>query len=98
MTFVEAKLFSKLAKQSRNRCALKPRGLFKNNSREGSAMNTFGKRVAVIGAGPSGLAAARYLKAHGFVPVVYDRGERLGGQWSAVAAGETAMRANTKIG
>jgi dimethylaniline monooxygenase (N-oxide forming) len=58
-------------------------------------MNTFGKRVAVIGAGPSGLAAARYLKAHGFVPVVYDRGEGLGGQWSAVAASEAAMRANT---
>jgi hypothetical protein len=59
-------------------------------------MNTYSKRVAVIGAGPSGLAAARYLKAHGFVPVVYNRGERLGGQWSAaVVSSEASPRANT---
>ncbi|HWT29889.1 MAG TPA: NAD(P)-binding protein, partial [Propylenella sp.] len=44
-------------------------------------MTPYDKRVAVIGAGPSGLAAARYLRAHGFVPVIYDRGERLGDQW-----------------
>ena len=40
-------------------------------------MQAYGRRVAVIGAGPSGLAAARHLKAHGFDPVVYDQGDRL---------------------
>jgi hypothetical protein len=39
--------------------------------------------VAIIGAGPGGIVAARYLKSEGFKPVVFEQGERLGGQWSA---------------
>ena len=35
--------------------------------------------VAIIGAGPSGLVAARYLKAHGFEPVVLEAGTGIGG-------------------
>lgn len=38
--------------------------------------------VAVIGAGPGGIAAARYLKSEGFDPIVFEQGERIGGQWS----------------
>ncbi|RMD78813.1 MAG: glutamate synthase small subunit [Gammaproteobacteria bacterium] len=38
-----------------------------------------GKRVAVVGAGPAGLACADVLVRHGVEPVVYDRYEEIGG-------------------
>jgi cation diffusion facilitator CzcD-associated flavoprotein CzcO len=41
--------------------------------------------VAIIGAGPSGLAAARYLKSEGFVPVLFEQARSIGGQWSGDA-------------
>ena len=40
------------------------------------------QRVAVIGAGPGGIVAARYLKSEGLEPVIFEQGARLGGQWS----------------
>lgn len=40
-------------------------------------------KVAIIGAGPAGLAAARWLKREGFDPILFDQGDKLGGQWSA---------------
>jgi thioredoxin reductase len=56
------------------------------------------RRVAVVGAGPAGLVAARFLKAEGLRPVLFDRGRRVGGQWDG--AGDSSgiwpdMRANT---
>lgn len=39
-------------------------------------------KVAIIGAGPAGLTAARWLKHEGFDPVLFEQGERLGGQWA----------------
>jgi dimethylaniline monooxygenase (N-oxide forming) len=39
-------------------------------------------RVAVIGAGPGGLVAARYLLSEGLEPVLFEQGKRIGGQWS----------------
>jgi len=38
--------------------------------------------VAIIGAGPAGLAAARYLSSEGFEPVIFEQGSAIGGQWS----------------
>lgn len=38
-----------------------------------------GKRVAVVGAGPAGLAAADILVRNGVTPVVYDKYPRIGG-------------------
>ena len=38
--------------------------------------------VAIIGAGPAGLATARWLKREGFEPILFEQGDRLGGQWS----------------
>jgi hypothetical protein len=56
------------------------------------------QKVAVIGAGPAGLVAARYLKSEGFEPVVFEQGSRIGGQWSADPGHSgvwPAMRTNT---
>jgi dimethylaniline monooxygenase (N-oxide forming) len=39
-------------------------------------------RVAIIGSGPGGLVAARYLKQHGFEPVVFEQDDEIGGQWN----------------
>ncbi|HXV29333.1 MAG TPA: NAD(P)-binding domain-containing protein [Sinorhizobium sp.] len=54
--------------------------------------------VAVIGAGPAGLAASRWLCAQGLVPTIIEAGSRLGGQWnsaSATSATWPGMRTNT---
>lgn len=40
------------------------------------------KNVAIIGAGPSGLAAARWLKANGFHPDIFESHSDIGGQWN----------------
>ena len=37
--------------------------------------------VAVIGAGPAGLVAAKYMKQHGLVPTIFEQGSSVGGQW-----------------
>ncbi|KAL6655111.1 hypothetical protein ACP70R_005937 [Stipagrostis hirtigluma subsp. patula] len=44
------------------------------------------KRVAVVGAGTSGLAACKHLLARGFRPVVFDAGATVGGQWTRTLA------------
>jgi cation diffusion facilitator CzcD-associated flavoprotein CzcO len=54
--------------------------------------------VAVIGAGPSGLAAAKHLIEQGLEPIVLERGDDLGGQWNAGSPYSgvwPGMRANT---
>jgi dimethylaniline monooxygenase (N-oxide forming) len=54
--------------------------------------------VAVIGAGPGGIVAARYLKSEGLEPVIFEQGERIGGQWSGDPGHSgvwPAMRTNT---
>ncbi|WP_116133236.1 NAD(P)/FAD-dependent oxidoreductase [Tropicimonas sp. IMCC34043] len=56
------------------------------------------RRVAVIGAGPGGLVAARWLKQAGFIPVIFEAAPALGGQWNPDAAGSgtwAGMRTNT---
>jgi dimethylaniline monooxygenase (N-oxide forming) len=40
--------------------------------------------VAVIGAGPGGLVAARWLVAQGFEPTLFERNPVLGGQWASL--------------
>jgi NADPH-dependent 2,4-dienoyl-CoA reductase/sulfur reductase-like enzyme len=37
-------------------------------------------KVAIVGAGPAGIAAARVLAIHGIEPIVIDEGQRAGGQ------------------
>ena len=43
--------------------------------------------VAIIGAGPSGLAAAKALLEYGFSPVVFDAASQIGGMWQGPGRG-----------
>jgi dimethylaniline monooxygenase (N-oxide forming) len=56
------------------------------------------RRVAIVGAGPAGLVAARFLKSEGFAPVLFEQGRGAGGQWDHTSAASgvwPGMRANT---
>src|SRR5262245_40882613 len=56
------------------------------------------RRVAVVGAGPSGLVAAKSLKEDGLEPIVFEQADGMGGQWHAPSAHSgiwPGMRANT---
>jgi len=56
------------------------------------------RTVAIIGGGPAGLVTARFLKKHGFEPVVFEAAAAIGGQWNAaspVSAVWPGMRTNT---
>ena len=44
------------------------------------------ERVAIGGDGPSGLAVAKYLKQHGFDPVVFEQSVRWCGRGRCVTA------------
>src|SRR4029077_2557541 len=56
----------------------------RNEFRLGDLANQQGSRrkVAIIGSGPGGLVAARYLKQHGFEPVVFEQDHEIGGEWN----------------
>ena len=57
-----------------------------------------GARIAVIGAGPSGLAAAKHALEAGFDVAVFEADDALGGQWQTTAAHSgvwPGMRTNT---
>src|SRR6476469_2235740 len=57
-----------------------------------------GARVAVIGAGPGGLVAAKHAIQAGFEVSVFEAGDDLGGQWNTTAAHSgtwPGMRTNT---
>ena len=41
-----------------------------------------GARIAVVGGGVSGIAAANVLKQNGYNPVIFEKHERLGGVWA----------------
>jgi dimethylaniline monooxygenase (N-oxide forming) len=48
-------------------------------------MRVRGSRVAIVGAGPGGLAAAKYAIEAGFDVTVFEAGDELGGQWHTAA-------------
>jgi dimethylaniline monooxygenase (N-oxide forming) len=57
-----------------------------------------GARLAVIGAGPAGLVAAKHAVASGFDTTVFEAGDDIGGQWHTAASHSAiwpGMRTNT---
>jgi dimethylaniline monooxygenase (N-oxide forming) len=57
-----------------------------------------GASIAVIGAGPSGLTAAKYALEAGFAVTVFEAGDAIGGQWHTAAPHSgvwPGMRTNT---
>ena len=59
--------------------------------------------VAIIGAGPSGLAAAKNLKQNGIPYTLYEAGSRVGGQWvlesdSGMSAAYRSLQTNPHTG
>ncbi|KAF2654451.1 hypothetical protein K491DRAFT_660219 [Lophiostoma macrostomum CBS 122681] len=55
------------------------------------------KSVAVIGAGPGGLIAARKLLKSGFAVTIYEKGPRVGGLWDRESLINPDMQANFSI-
>ncbi len=53
--------------------------------------------VAIIGAGPSGLAAAKAMMEHGISPVIYDCADNLGGMWGGPSRGAWSSYARTNL-
>src|ERR1700742_223831 len=56
------------------------------------------RTVAVIGAGPGGLVAARWLLSQGFEPTIFEQAPALGGQWTGLVGRSgvwPAMHTNT---
>ena len=56
------------------------------------------RTVAIVGAGPGGLVAARWLRAAGFAPTVFEQHDEVGGQWNVGAPSSgvwPGMRTNT---
>ena len=60
-------------------CAIIDRGFEKGWIVPNPPANRSGKRVAIIGSGPAGLAAADQLNKAGHLVTVYDRNDRIGG-------------------
>jgi NADPH-dependent glutamate synthase beta subunit-like oxidoreductase len=54
--------------------------LEKSTSYQPKALPLSGKKVAIIGAGPAGLAAAYYLQLKGHQAVIFDKNDRPGGE------------------
>ena len=58
------------------------------------------EQVAIIGAGPGGIAVARELKRQGFAPTIFEMHDSAGGQWNNASKNSGVwpkMRTNTYL-
>jgi cation diffusion facilitator CzcD-associated flavoprotein CzcO len=54
--------------------------------------------VAIVGGGPSGIVASKYLQAQGFAPTIFEVSDDIGGQWNSRSPNSgvwPTMRTNT---
>ena len=49
------------------------------------------KKVCIIGAGSSGLAAAKHMTEQDLLPVIYEKNSVPGGLWSSSSTNRTAI-------
>ncbi len=56
-----------------------------------------GRKVVIVGAGPSGMEAARVLALRGFKPILFEKTKRLGGQLYLAAKPPMKMKINWLI-
>lgn len=54
-------------------------------------MSEQSNKVAIIGAGPCGLAAAKYALQYGLEPVIFEKSDEIGGQWSTSKSNPTSV-------
>jgi protoporphyrinogen oxidase len=52
-------------------------------------------KVAIVGSGPSGLVAARFLKQHGFEPVLFEQNDAIGGHLEVSSTNDAVRKAET---
>ena len=60
------------------KCAVNPR-VGKELEYQGFTKNGEGRKVVIVGGGPAGMEAARVLALKGFVPIIFEEKEQLGG-------------------
>ncbi|MCL2818926.1 MAG: NAD(P)-binding protein, partial [Actinomycetia bacterium] len=70
--------FDEICKLHRVKCAINP-VTGREREFEFIVEDGFGRPVAIVGGGPAGIEAALALEERGFAPVIFEKGDRLGG-------------------
>lgn len=73
-------------KEGVSKCTVNPLALFDEKEIHDIIKNGEGRKIAIIGAGPSGLEAAVTLAQRGFKPIIFEANDKIGGMIHAAAS------------